>query len=193
MSDPIAGSLVVLDLIPVMVFEIEFDGKIRAFEENEVSDVVTNLQPSSILQVSSRDVTVPSSSDWHSGLEIFAQCHDGEVRPNVTTRQVVLLNLSLFCGSAKREVSVLIRSGLRYEVLSTYMSQRRLVRSRLKSEVKEVDQRYNSTRQEVELRVLPLLTRRFKYIIEVALKLLFELRNPMTTILGMTPYVAIVQ
>ena len=48
-------------------------------------------------------------------------------------------------------------------------------------------------RQEVELKVLPLQTRRFKYIIEVALKLLFAFRNPKTTILGMTPYDAIVQ
>ena len=47
--------------------------------------------------------------------------------------------------------------------------------------------------QEVELKVLPLLTRRFKYIVEVALKLLSELRNPKITILGMTPYDAIVQ
>ena len=38
-------------------------------------------------------------------------------------------------------------------------------------------------RQEVELKVLPLQTRRFKYIIEVALKLLFESRDPMNTIL----------
>ena len=43
MGNPIAGSLVVFDLIPVMVFEIEFDGKIRAFEKDEVSDVVANL------------------------------------------------------------------------------------------------------------------------------------------------------
>ena len=47
--------------------------------------------------------------------------------------------------------------------------------------------------QEVELKVLPLPMRRFKYIVEVALKLLSELRNPKTTILGMTPYDAIVQ
>ena len=39
--------------------------------------------------------------------------------------------------------------------------------------------------QEVELKVLPLLTQRFKYIIEVALKLLSELRNPKTIVLGM--------
>ena len=39
--------------------------------------------------------------------------------------------------------------------------------------------------QEVELKVLPLPTRRFKYIVEVALKLLSEPRNPKTTILGM--------
>ena len=36
-----------------------------------------------------------------------------------------------------------------------------------------VDSRYDSESQEVELKVLPLLTRRFEYIIEVALKLLF--------------------
>ena len=63
----------------------------------------------------------------------------------------------------------------------------------VRTEVKEVDQQYDSMRQEVELKVLPLSTRRFKYIIEVALKLLSELRNPKTTILGMTPYDAIVQ
>ena len=50
-----------------------------------------------------------------------------------------------------------------------------------------------SERQEVELKVLPLQTRRFKYITEVALKLLFESRNPKTTILEMTSYDAIVQ
>ena len=42
------------------------------------------------------------------------------------------------------------------------------------------------TLQEVELKVLPLPTRRFIYIVEVALKLLFGLRNPKTTVLGMT-------
>ena len=63
----------------------------------------------------------------------------------------------------------------------------------VRTTVKEVDRQYDSKRQEVELKVLPLSTRRFKYIIEVALKLLFGLRNPSTTILGMTPYNAIVQ
>ena len=43
MGDPIAGSLVVFDLVPVMVFKIEFDGKIRTLEKDEVSDVVANL------------------------------------------------------------------------------------------------------------------------------------------------------
>ena len=38
--------------------------------------------------------------------------------------------------------------------------------------------------QEVELKVLPLPKLRFIYIIEGALKLLFELRNPKTTVLG---------
>ena len=38
--------------------------------------------------------------------------------------------------------------------------------------------------QEVELKVLPLSKLRFIYIIEDALKLLFELRNPKTTVLG---------
>ena len=47
--------------------------------------------------------------------------------------------------------------------------------------------------QEVELKVLPLSKLRFIYIIEVALKLLFEFRNPKTTILGMTQHDAIVQ
>ena len=43
MGNPIAGSLVVFDLVPVMVFEVEFNGKIRAFEKDEVSNVVTDL------------------------------------------------------------------------------------------------------------------------------------------------------
>ena len=47
--------------------------------------------------------------------------------------------------------------------------------------------------QEVELKVLPPLKLRFIYIEEVALKLLFGLRNPKTTVLGMTSYDAIVQ
>ena len=47
--------------------------------------------------------------------------------------------------------------------------------------------------QEVELKVLPLPKLRFIYIIEVALKLLFGLQNPKTTVLGMTPYNTIVQ
>ena len=38
--------------------------------------------------------------------------------------------------------------------------------------------------QEVELKVLPLSKLTFIYIIEDALKLLFELHNPKTTILG---------
>ena len=38
--------------------------------------------------------------------------------------------------------------------------------------------------QEVELKVLPPSELRFIYIIEDALKLLFELRNPKTPILG---------
>ena len=49
MGDPIAGPLVVLDLIPVVIFEIEFDREIRAFEEDEVSDVVSYFQPGSVL------------------------------------------------------------------------------------------------------------------------------------------------
>ena len=53
--------------------------------------------------------------------------------------------------------------------------------------------RYNLESQEVELKVLPLTELRFLYIIEVALKLLFRFRNPKTTVLGMTPYDAIVQ
>ena len=76
MGNPVTGSFVVLDLVPVMVLEVEFDGKIRAFEKDEVSDVVSYFQPSSILKVSSGDVTIPSSSDWHSGPEVFARCHN---------------------------------------------------------------------------------------------------------------------
>ena len=40
MCDPIAGPFVILDLIPVVIFKIEFDWEIRAFEENEVSDEI---------------------------------------------------------------------------------------------------------------------------------------------------------
>ena len=49
MGNPIARSLVVLDLVPVVVFEVEFDGKIHAFEKDEVSDVVADLQPGGVL------------------------------------------------------------------------------------------------------------------------------------------------
>ena len=128
MGDPIARPFVVLDLIPVVVFKIEFDWEIRAFKENEVPNVVSYFQPGSVLEVSSGNVSIPSSSNWHSGPEVFTRCHDWKVRPNVTTRQVVLLDLSSFSGSAKREVSVLVRSGLRNKALSTHTSQRRLVR-----------------------------------------------------------------
>ena len=76
MGNPVTGSFVVFDLVPVMVFEVEFDGKIRAFKKDEVSDVVSYFQPSSVLEVSSRDVSIPSSSNRHSGLEVFARCHD---------------------------------------------------------------------------------------------------------------------
>ena len=48
MGDPIASPLVVLDLVPVMVFEVEFDGKIRAFEKDKISNVVTDFQPGSV-------------------------------------------------------------------------------------------------------------------------------------------------
>ena len=51
----------------------------------------------------------------------------------------------------------------------------------------------NNSIQEVELKVLPLPKLRFIYIIEVAFELLLGLRNPKTTVLGMTPYDAIVQ
>ena len=49
MGNPIARSFVILDLIPVVIFKIEFDWEIRAFEENEVSNVVSYLQPGSVL------------------------------------------------------------------------------------------------------------------------------------------------
>ena len=49
MGNPVARSFVVLDLIPVVVFEVEFDRKIRAFEKDEVSDIVADLQPGSVL------------------------------------------------------------------------------------------------------------------------------------------------
>ena len=109
---------------------------------------------------------------------------EGETQ-DVTTRQVVLLDLSSFGGSTKREFTVLVRSSLRYKALSTHTSQRRLVRSHY---CLKVDRRWNNDEireiQEVELKVLPLSKLRFLYIIEDALKLLFELRNPKTTVLG---------
>ena len=114
----------------------------------------------------------------------------------VTTRQVVLLNLSSFSSSAERKFTVLIRSSLCYKVLSMYTSQRRLVQSRLVIRLKVdrgFDRSIDGTIQEVEPEVLPLPKLRFIYIIEVAFKLLFGLRNPKTTVLGMTPYDAIVQ
>ena len=43
----------------------------------------------------------------------------------------------------------------------------------------------DSSIQEVELKVLPLQQLPFIYIIEVTLKLLFQLQNPSTTVLGM--------
>ena len=49
MGNPVAGSFVVLDLVPVVVFEVEFDGKIRAFKKDKVSDVVSYFQPGSVL------------------------------------------------------------------------------------------------------------------------------------------------
>ena len=49
MCDPVASTFVILDLIPVVVFEVEFNGKIHAFEKDEVSNVVTNLQPGGVL------------------------------------------------------------------------------------------------------------------------------------------------
>ena len=47
--------------------------------------------------------------------------------------------------------------------------------------------------QEVKLKVLPQQQLQFMYIREVALKLLFELRNPKMTVLGMMPHDAIIQ
>ena len=44
----------------------------------------------------------------------------------VTTRQVVLLDLSTFSGGTKCKVLILVRSDLCYKALSTYTSQRRL-------------------------------------------------------------------
>ena len=76
MGNPVTGSFVVLDLVPIMVFEVEFDGKIRAFEKDKVSNVVSHFQPSRVFKVSSGDVAISSSSDWHSGPEVFARCHD---------------------------------------------------------------------------------------------------------------------
>ena len=83
--DPIAGAFVVFDLVPVMVFEVKLNGKTHAFKKYEVSDVITDFEPHGVLQVSSGNVAIPSSSDRHSGLEVFARCHDWEVRPNVAT------------------------------------------------------------------------------------------------------------
>ena len=49
MGYPRTGPLVVLDLILVVVFEIEFDGKVCTFKKDEVSNVITNLQPGGVL------------------------------------------------------------------------------------------------------------------------------------------------
>ena len=116
MCDPIAGPFVILDLKPVMVFKIELDGKVRAFKEDKVPNVVANLQPGSVLQISSGDIPVSPSSNWHPSPEIFPRCHDGEVQPNVTTRRVILLNLSSFGGSVKHKVPVLVGSDLHYKM-----------------------------------------------------------------------------
>ena len=43
MGNPVASPFVVLDLIPVVVFEVKFDRKIRDFEKDKVSDIVTDL------------------------------------------------------------------------------------------------------------------------------------------------------
>ena len=86
MGDPIASSFVVLDLIPVVIFEVEFDREICTFEKDKISDVITDFEPCSVLQISSGDVLTSPSSNGHSSLEIFSQCHGGEVQPNVTTR-----------------------------------------------------------------------------------------------------------
>ena len=115
--NPIAGPFVVLDLAPVVIFKVELDGEVCTFETEEVSNVVTNFQPGSILQVSSGNILVPPSSNWHSGLEIFSQCHIGEVQLNVTTRQVILLNLSSISGSTKHKFTMLVRSNLCDKVL----------------------------------------------------------------------------
>ena len=83
----------------------------------------------------------------------------------VTTRQVILLDLSSFSGSVKCKVSILIRSGLRDKVLSTHTSQRRLVQvAEVRWKVTGVDMRYDLASQEVELKVLPLTELRFIYI-----------------------------
>ena len=63
MCDPIASPLVILDLIPVVIFKVEFNGEIRAFERDKVSNVVANFQPGGILQVSSGNVSVSPSSN----------------------------------------------------------------------------------------------------------------------------------
>ena len=69
--DPTTGSLVVLDLIPVMMFVIEFNGEICTFEKDKVPNVVANFKPHSIFQISSGNVPIPPSSNWHSSLEVF--------------------------------------------------------------------------------------------------------------------------
>ena len=40
---PVTSPFVILDLIPVVVFEIEFNRKIHAFEKDEVSNIVADL------------------------------------------------------------------------------------------------------------------------------------------------------
>ena len=110
--DPRTCPLVVLDLVPVMMFKIKLDREIHTFEKDEVPNVVANFEPCGILQISSGDVLIPSPSNGHSGLEIFSQCHGGEVQPNVMTRQVIPLNLSSFSSSTKRKFTMLVRSYL---------------------------------------------------------------------------------
>ena len=43
MGDPVTSPLVVLDLIPVVVFKIEFDGEICTFKKDEVPNVITDF------------------------------------------------------------------------------------------------------------------------------------------------------
>ena len=131
---------------------------------------------------------------WNIVNETIKRVKHQWVTMSVMTRQVILLDLSSFSGSMKREVMVLVRLDLCQQTrVFTYMSQQHLVCCKFSYKQIEVFLKWRDERidqklrwlQEVKLRVLPLLQLPFIYIIEVILKLLSRFWNPKTTILGM--------